>query len=203
MKIGLLAMVHNPGLLLECGWDDNKIISLIDQFNPDIICGEVRPEDYESNSSYQGPNEYKRFIFDYCKRKNIQFAPCDWFSEETIAANQIDEMANANEGLLSSYNDIVEKYVEVGKNSEIPFNCNEFNNLVRNKQEIQKKANAKIHKLVWTDRNNSIMKNIMNVISVNQNKKILIIFGAEHIYWIKDSLENSLGCNLIFPLKNK
>ena len=201
MEVGLFAAVHNPHLLMECGWYDNKIISLFDKFKPDIICGEVRQTDYQNNASYQGPGEYRRFIFDYCKDRNVQFIPCDWFDEETIAANQIDEMADADKDILNKYNYIVEKYVAVGKSSSIPFNCDEFNNLVREKQKLQEKANPDIHKIVWTTRNNNIMKNILNVISENHNKRILIVFGAEHIYWIEDTLKKSPDIQLIFPLK--
>ncbi len=199
-KIGLFASVHNPDFLKSTGWSEKDIINLFDRFNPHIICGEVRKYDYLNNSDYQGPGEYKRYIFNYCNSNNIKFVPCDWYTDETINATRIGEMSNANSKLLSEFNDITEELIIIGKNACIPFNSDTFNDLVRKKQSVQKCANPDLHKVIWTDRNDNIVHNILNVISENPKKNILIIFGAEHIYYIKDELEKRFGEQVVFPL---
>lgn len=201
-KIGLFASVHQADILAEAGWSENNNVELFDKFAPDIICGEVRKEDYNSKSNYQGPGEYKRYIFDYCKARNIRFVPCDWFDDQTISATQKGELSEANDEIIAQFDSIVEQYLTVGKNSCIPYNSHQFNALVKEKQELQNTANPQLHKIIWTDRNDNIIKNIYSTIVKNPDSNILIVFGAEHIYYIKDELEKLIGDIIIFPLEN-
>ena len=198
MKIGLFASVHSSSVLADCGYDENKIIRLFDKFGPDIICGEVRKEDYENNADYQGPGEYRRYVFKYCKDRGIRFEPCDWYDEQTIAANQL--LAKADFQNTEEFKRIMEEYMEAGRKSAVPFNSDEYNNIVKTKQDFQKKSNPDIHKIVWEKRNEAIVNNIVNVIKNNPDSKILVIFGAEHIYWLKNELSKMPGVQLIFPL---
>ena len=203
MKLGLFASVHSADVLSQCNWTEEMIVELFDNFNPDVICGEVRKEDFDTNASYQGPGEYRRYIFDYCKTRDIPFIPCDWFCEETIAASKTDEMDTANAETLCQYNILMEDYMSVGMASDIPFNSDEYNSIVEKKQLLQQKSNPYIHKLIWTDRNNHILENIKNVVKLNEYHKILVVFGAEHIYWLKKHLENKPDIEIIFPLNSK
>lgn len=63
---------------------------IIEQFEPDIICGEVRPEDWEKYcknikyEGYLGPNEYRSLIIPLCEKKGIKFIPVDWFEDDMV-----------------------------------------------------------------------------------------------------------------------
>lgn len=70
MKLGLFGSIHSAEEMKQFGLEDNMVMELFDRFKPDIICGEVRREDYEQNREYQGPSEYRRFIFPYCKERD-------------------------------------------------------------------------------------------------------------------------------------
>ena len=197
-RVGLFASVHSPEILADCNYSEHQIIKLFDEFQPDIICGEVRKEDYENNAVYQGPGEYRRYIFEYCNDRGIQFEPCDWFDEQTIYANKL--LSKEDFQYAKEYALIMDEYMEVGKKSTVPFNSDEYNNIVRKKQDFQKMSNPQIHKTVWEERNMAILNNIIQVIRNNPHSKILIVFGAEHIYWLKDELEKLSYIHLIFPL---
>ncbi len=73
--IGILGTVHTEALRARIGYPLSLLEKAILQFNPDIICGEVRPEDYEryqrnqSDSGYLGPSEYRALILPLCERK--------------------------------------------------------------------------------------------------------------------------------------
>ena len=154
IKIGLFASVHSSSVLADCGYDENRIIQLFDKFCPDIICGEVRKEDYENNAAYQGPGEYRRYIFEYCEKRGIKFEPCDWFDEQTISANHLLQAADFQN--TEEFSCIMEKYMEAGKKSIIPFNSDDYNNIVKTKQDFQKECNPEIHKIVWEKRNEDL-----------------------------------------------
>ncbi|WP_300684054.1 hypothetical protein [Acutalibacter sp. 1XD8-36] len=81
--IGVFSSVHGGQILEYCKWDDQKAIAAFDRFGPDIVCGEVRRSDMESSEKHY-PTEYDRYIFDYCKNRNIPFVPCDYWTEEEV-----------------------------------------------------------------------------------------------------------------------
>lgn len=197
-KVGLFASVHSSEVLADCNYSEHKITKLFDEFQPDIICGEVRKEDYENNAAYQGPGEYRRYIFKYCKDRGIQFEPCDWFDKQTIYANNL--LSKEDFQYTKEYALIMDEYMVSGKKSTVPFNSDEYNNVVRKKQDFQKKSNPQIHKIVWEERNLAIVNNIIQVIKNNPNLNILVIFGAEHIYWLKEELSKLPDIQLVFPL---
>lgn len=198
MRVGLFASVHNVEILNECGYSEESIIKLFDNFKPAVICGEVRKSDYEATTGYKGPGEYNRYIFKYCLDRNIKFIPCDWFDESTIDANK--KLTSSDLSTNSEFATIVRDYMCVGLQSPIPFNSEAFNAIVEKKQLIQKEYNSKIHKIVWEDRNNAILNNILSAIKANPTSDILIVFGAEHIYWLKNKLEELKDIQLIFPI---
>lgn len=192
--VGLYGSVHNPDFLKKRGWDEDKIRRLFIDFCPDIICGEVRPEDYIKTEGYRGPGEYRRFIFDLCSDYNITFCPCDSFDELTLSLNEdFDETA-------PRWTDIMERYMAAGYASTLPFNSEEYNKVVREKQDYQEKAAPQAHRIIWDRRNQNIINNISQVVQNNPGKRILVVFGAEHSYIIKERLEKLENVKLIFPI---
>ena len=71
--IALFSSIHGDEMQKKFGWDDDQSVALFDQFHPDLVCGEVRKSDYEQNAEYQGPSEYRRYIFNYCKERGPKF----------------------------------------------------------------------------------------------------------------------------------
>ena len=44
-KTGIFSSVHGGEILEYCKWDDQKAMAAFDRFQPDVVCGEVRPEE--------------------------------------------------------------------------------------------------------------------------------------------------------------
>lgn len=197
--IGLFSSIHGDEMQKKFGWDDEKSIARFDRFRPDVVCGEVRRSDYERNADYQGPSEYRRYIFNYCKERGIPFVPCDFFRDEDIelAQRPLDVPGGEAE---KEYEGIVKDFFELGAGSEIPFNSPEFNALARKKQAFQYQYAPEIQEIIWNERNREIVKNITAVVRENEGKNILVIFGAEHTYWFADELSRLEGVAIRFPL---
>ena len=197
MKVGLFGSVHGDGMK-SFGKDDNFVLELFDRFQPNIICGEVRKDDYEQNREYQGPSEYKRFIFQYCKERGIKFVPCDEYDDSDAKYN--GRAVEVSEEDAKEFQRILDMYMKVGSSSAIPFNSEEFNAVVEKKQALQEKFDPEAQNIVWIKRNNAIVNNILRVIRDNPNANILVVFGAEHIYWLKNALAKLENVEIVFPL---
>ncbi|EPZ57227.1 hypothetical protein H477_2305 [[Clostridium] sordellii ATCC 9714] len=94
--VGILGTIHNEQMREKYNYSLKYIEDLIVEFNPDIICGEIRPEDFEkyiidkNYDGYLGPNEYRKSILPLCEKHNIKFEPIDWFEDELIGLNHFD-----------------------------------------------------------------------------------------------------------------
>ncbi len=200
--IGVFSSVHGGQILEYCKWDDQKAIAAFDRFGPDIVCGEVRRSDMESSGNHY-PTEYDRYIFDYCKNRNIPFVPCDYWTEEEVRL-QYEEgnilEANLGPKGIEQWTDMMNEFMESGIQSEVPFNSPAFNDLARRKHDIQGRHSPETHSITWTRRNRRIVENIREVVAKNPDKKILVIFGAEHSYWFVDEFSKDDNLQVTFPL---
>lgn len=201
MKLGLFGSLHSLEMMKEFGIDDEKVARFFDNFRPDIICGEVREEDYLRGDGYMGPGEYKRFIFDYCKKNNIKFVPCDSYDDTVVKyLNEMNGYEVKDRRLEKEWLLLMEEYMKAGRQSDIPFNSDEYNAVVARKQAFQSRLYPIAQEIVWDKRNTGIVNNILSVIKENPDKDILVVFGAEHIYWLKDAFSKIEDIELVFPI---
>lgn len=185
------------------GWDDGKSVALFDRFRPDLVCGEVRRQDYEHNAEYQGPGEYRRFIFQYCQERGIPFVPCDVFRDEDVelAQRPLEMPDEEEEEAKQQLDAIMGDFFRIGAGSTPPFNSPEFNALVKKKQAFQHKYAPEVHEIIWNQRNRAIVERLKAVVKENEGKNILVIFGAEHTYWLAEELSGLEGVSIRFPLE--
>ena len=94
----------------------------------------------------------------------------------------------------------MEDYFKTATCGNIPFNSVEYNAVVERKQALQEEYDPQAQDIVWNKRNEGIVNNILKVINDNPDSDILVIFGAEHIYWLEKAFRNIENVNLVFPL---
>ncbi len=75
-----------------------------------------------------------------------------------------------------------------------------FNDVVEEKQAFQGKLHPEEQEIVWVRRNNAIADNILQVIRENPGASVLVVFGAEHIYWLKKAFLKLENVGIVFPL---
>lgn len=205
--VGILGTMHGEDSFREqIGYTLENMRQVIADFKPDIICGEVRPEDWEkyckdkSYSGYLGPNEYRRMIIPYCEEQGVEFVPVDWFEDDMVSFDYLRSYSEEEkDSLMKEHNKIYEKIWDVGKKSSLPLNSFEFNELIMYKQEWLGSLDPTIHNMYWTARNQLMVERIKAVIKNNQNKRILCTVGAEHNYFYFREL-NKEDLELVFPI---
>jgi hypothetical protein len=206
--IGILGTIHNDlEYRKKLGYPIEIMEEAIKDFMPDVICGEVRPEDYEeyckdkNYNGYLGPFEYRNLIIPLCEKHGIQFVPVDWFERDLINHSFDGEFSEAEqkeyeEQIFKIYDDIF----KIAQQSEIPFNSFEFNELVKEKQKFQGDKEPIYSIVNWITRNHIMIARIKNAIENNKEKRILCTVGAEHNYFYYEELKKS-GYEVIYPLK--
>jgi hypothetical protein len=205
--LGILGTVHSDEMRKEYNYSLEKMRGLIEQFKPDIICGEVRPEDWEKYcndteyNGYLGPNEYRRLIIPLCEKTGIKFIPVDWFEDDMVNMDYFKGKSELEvNNIENQLESIMNVYMEVAKNSIVPFNSLDFNNIVEKKQAFQNSINPEVHSLYWTCRNQLMVYRIKEVLSANKGKRVLCTVGAEHTYFYCKQLQEA-DWEIIYPLK--
>jgi hypothetical protein len=205
--VGVLGTIHDEQMRKESGYTLERLKEIILSFKPDIICGEIRPIDWnkyieqEVYNDYLGPNEYRKLIIPLCDEHDIHFIPIDWFTDHLVHLKYSDGMSKEEiEEAEKYFNTIFEQYMKVGMSSELPFNSSEFNDFIKAKQEYQENLNAEVHGEYWLKRNEMMLSQIKKVMMDYEEKRILCTVGCEHVYKFLEELKKS-ECKLEFPLK--
>lgn len=206
--VGILGTIHgDDSFRAEKGYTLEMMKEAISEFNPDIICGEVRPEDWDkycndkSYSGYLGPGEYRRLIIPYCENNGIEFVPVDWYEEDMV---DWDYMRNYSESekekFIKDLEVVYEKIWDIGKKSLLPMNSFELDEIVMKKQDWFNSLDPVMHNMYWVARNQLMIERIKKAIENNPSKKILCTVGAEHNYFYYNELKK-LNYKLIYPLR--
>lgn len=205
--LGILGTVHDDDMRKKFNYSLERMEELIEKFNPDVICGEVRPEDWEKycdNNEYEGylgANEYRRLIIPLCKKKGIKFIPVDWFEDDLKTMNYYQGRSEEEiKTIEKEFETIMNDFWKYGKKSEIPFNSLEFNHIAEKKHNFQEGVNSEVEDLYWICRNKIMIERIKNALSVNEGKRVLCTVGAEHNYFYCKKLEKT-NWEVVYPLE--
>lgn len=205
--LGVLGTVHSEEMRKDFNYSLEKMGEIIEWFKPDIICGEVRPEDWQKHcdnneyEGYLGPNEYRRLIIPLCEKNNIKFIPIDWYEDDLINMDYFQGKSDLEvNDLEKQFESIMVDYMDVAKKSIIPFNSLDFNNIVEKKQDFQNSINPYVHNVYWTCRNQIMVERVKKALDINKGKKVLCTVGAEHTYFYYRNLKET-NREIIYPLK--
>lgn len=208
--VGLLGTIHNAALRERYNCSLTLYKRIIDEFRPDVICGEVHPlswQKYMNNPQDKGywgepASEYWELIFPLCEEHCITFVPIDWF--ELDVWNDFDPFkgyGTEERKELEQQDDAwFIKQMETSSYGNIPFNSIEFDQVTRMKYEWLYKMNPKSQNMRWQVRNQIMIQRVKNTIKDHAGKRILCIVGADHNYIFQDELQKE-DVHWIYPLK--
>ncbi len=205
--LGILGTIHNDEMRKDYNYSLEKMAEIIEDFKPDIICGEVRPEDwnkYLENKNYEGylgPSEYRKMIIPFCEEKKIRFIPVDWFEDDLV---ELDYFFGKSENEIKQLNlqldAFIDDFLKAAKKSKIPFNSLKFNRVIEKKQNFQNKINPVVHNIYWIARNQIMIERIKKILNTNYGSRVLCTTGAEHTFFYCRELKKT-DWKIIYPLQ--
>jgi hypothetical protein len=183
--------------------------NLITEFKPDVICGEVHPDTWntylfdKSKRGFWGEAEdiYYDWVFPYCEQNNVVFSPVDWF--ELDVWNDFDPFVKFEgthkEKLQSQLLQWFERQKAVWNVTPVPFNSKEYDDIARQKYKWLYDINPESQIFRWICRNQIMVQRIKNTIKEHKGKRILCFAGADHNYCYYDGLVG-LDLEIKYPL---
>ncbi|WP_240421771.1 hypothetical protein [Paenibacillus periandrae] len=185
--------------------------TLITEFNPDVICGEVHPNTWnvylsdKTKRGFWGEAEdiYYDWIFPYCEENSVVFLPVDWF--ELDVWNDFDPFlkfeGTQREAFQNKLADWFEQQKRVWNATPIPFNSKQYDDIARQKYKWLYDINTESQIFRWICRNQIMVQRIRNTIKRHPGQRILCIAGADHNYCYYDGLKDLEDITIQYPLK--
>lgn len=190
----VLGSLHGK-MLKHPHYNLRSFVDAMAAFDPDIILTETRPEHPgPENGSIDGGIE-QSLIYAYSKVKGKQVVEVDWFDDDFLEKMQKEdsvpdaEFDRKSKPLEARY----EMILKTGTFPEIQGQATQ--DLIRDIYSLQEKHG----RMQSRRRNEKICINVDNAVRTMKGKRVLVIFGLDHKYFIDDHL-SSKGNHLV-PLK--
>lgn len=203
--IGLLGTTHNEGFRERYHYPLSLLRELILEFEPDIICGEVLPENWvayqtkDAEVGYVGESEYNEVISPLVQDTGIRFEPIDWY-EEDVWQDPFDLYPDDKESLEKQLDDWDEKIRATWNRGHIPFNSPEYDRLAKEKYDWLYQLNPDVQNVQWVCRNQIMAQRVRNVIRNNPGKRTLCVVGADYNYMLRELLQSE-SWQLVYPVR--
>lgn len=211
-KVLLLGTIHglhkNNNL-----YSYEDIFNIIDDFNPDVLGVEIRPEDVEQEREYLTkyyPYEMIEAKYRYYHR--CQIIGFDWFEERLegklipeLYFEEVNQQIQLEQALQEDYSMAKEKEIIsiiedqeaklVMKSNASEINSEKLDILMQLKQDITdlllKETRYRLIPEAYAARNQQINTNIINLINNCRGKRILILMGAAHRWHTLQAINNN------------
>ncbi len=226
-EIQVLATIHKYHLT-NPNYPYGKVTQLIQQFNPDIIGIEIRPEDLKEDSAYLAqfyPLEMRQVLKDfpiakirgldwYGKQMAGKKMPADVFINESTELGKIKKLEREmnRDSILApkllSLADLGRQQVELAETaSPAILNNGQYDGITlafyQALEATVKGTPYETYANFNRHRDEHITRNIMELVTKNPGKKIIVVVGANHRGRAVRTLENMApGSIKLIPVKD-
>ena len=209
LVVGTIHGMHrdNPNYPYE------SIVRILETFDPDVVCVEIRPEDFRRRSYLT--EMMLATIWGIEADRSV--VPIDWWDSKNNARDERSEYQTTEEYRLEEAEiERLERESEVirafqrqyGKEKKIWrqakkryatfWNGAAFNDYVHEGYRISMDVfGDSCVNLYYQTRNDRMLKRILHAIAANPGKRVIVLTGAEHKHYFDDALGSQDGVRLI------
>lgn len=189
------------------GYSFQTLSQIIEKFNPDVIAVELTPSDLQSRKRQKTKLEYERSVFPLADKHKYKLVPLEpsepTFSElvgliresEKSLREKSPEKAEAFDAFAESLYDYLFKFW----NSPLAVNSSETDALFEVKHKFQNSIYGENQEKGWNGWNRHFLDRISEAAKDNKGKRMLVLVGAEHGYWLRKHLRDNPTVKLIEP----
>lgn len=196
----------------------NDLFLFIEKYNPDVIGVEIRENDIDSSTTYL-KNFYPFEMYESIHRfKNKKIVGFDWLGDElvgkaipknywteTSSIKQLQKKLNSDSLIckkLEPLNFISKKKNDLALTASMKeLNDGRYDALnevyYQQMEYFLENTNYKELPIFYKKRDTEIAKNIINIVTANTGKKIIIILGADHRSYSLKLLKNHFGDSIL------
>lgn len=180
---------------------------IIEIYDPDIIAAELTPSDLENRKEQKTKQEYQKSVFpvaDKHKYKIIALEPSEPKFSELVglireAEKTLSEKSPEKTEAFSVYSESLYDHLFKFWDSPLKVNSPETDALFEVKHKYQNSLYGEDEKKGWNSWNQHFLDRILEAARNNKGKKIIVLVGAEHGYWLRKHLRENSEIKFIEP----
>lgn len=182
-----------------------KLSKTIERIKPDVLAVELTLADLESRKEQKNKIEYQKSVFPLLEKhryKAVALEPAEPLYSEII--NLLKESNRENQAkfpqkveAFTAYSNSLYEYLSSYWDSPAAVNSAETDAHFEVKHRFQNALFGAKEAKVWNDWNSYFLAQILNAAKENKGKRILVLVGAEHSYWLRQHLRNNQEINFL------
>lgn len=182
--ISTLGTLHDL-FLTNPNYGLNHFLSALYQFKPEVILSEVHVERPTcGDASIDGGIE-QSIIYAYAEENNIPVIATDWFDNDLIREMEHDN-SKVTPDLIDTLERISKFRESFSSSSLLELNSVAIKNYVREIYKLLEENSL----MSSRKRNDRILENIKKELAQINGKRVLIIYGMDHKFFIDDHLQS-------------
>jgi len=172
----------------------------LEALKPDILVVELTPSDLEERKHQPNKQEYQEAVFPYADEHDIPMVAMEpsqpLFDEilgpyiangKQVAEEHAERVEAFGEYLSLFYERISDDHIKSVRDLTSP----KFEELARLKHEFQIAVYGEGEETGWNAWNQHFFDTIARVDAENEGKRIVVVVGYEHHYWLKEALTSA------------
>ena len=202
-EVVVLATLHQLHAEVK-GYSFQELGKTIEKIQPDIIAVELTPSDLETRREQKVKVEYAQSVFpliDKHKYRAVALEPSESRYSELVGLARDSNRENrekfpAEVEAFSIYSKALYDYLLKYWDSVAAVNSKETDALFHVKHDYQNTLYGVSEAKVWNDWNAHFLERIIQTAAENRGKRILVLVGAEHAYWLRGRLAKEAAIKL-------
>lgn len=187
----------------------DRLSEIVEGYAPDIIAVELTPSDLANRKNQKTKQEYQNSIFSVADRLKATMVPMEPVEPEfsrlvgLIRASEAEVRETwpvASES-FSTYTESLYKYLFDYWRSACEVNSPVTDALFEVKHDFQNRVFGDKQQRGWEGWNSHFLGKILDAAKENPGKRIIVIVGAEHSYWLRKELRGRNDLVLVEPGK--
>lgn len=208
--VGILGVTHDPEMQEKYHYPLSLMQQLIQEFTPEVICGEVHPQSWrlyrETGRPYgmweEVQEEYPRLIFPYYESHGVEFVQVNWFEEDVFDVGPFDRFdPETRQHFEQEWQAWNQQQMATWSHGRIPFNSVSYDDVTERMYKWLETINPAVQRIQWNARHDIMLARVQRAIAHNPGKRILCIHGADHNYWYNRVLRGRADIELVYPLR--
>ena len=180
------------------GYSYDDLSCLIEELDPDVLAVELTAKDLESRRNQQVKREYQEAVFPLLEEhdyKLVPLEPAQPLYDEIVALIRTaqSDLSKSKPLLAEAFTIYSESLYEMLRENWISareVNSRETDRLFESKHRFQNAIFGPMEKEGWTRWNQYFLDQILDAVMINPGKRIVVLVGAEHSYWLREHLKD-------------
>ena len=181
------------------GYTFEDLSVVIGQLHPDILAVELTATDLESRRDQPAKQEYQRSVFPLLDKHDYDVVPLEPpqpLYDELVslfrkAQKDLSEQNPVGAESFGLYMDSLYEYLGELWVSPGAVNSRATDILFESKHRFQSALFGPENARAWEGWNQHFLQQILRTANANPDKRILVLVGAEHAYWLRAHLASS------------